>query len=125
MTEKKRILVQDDTQMFRAPGAILIRALGFETDEATNGLEGLELLKKNNYVAVFTDVEMPSMNGFEFVAAVRKNPAYAKLLIVMCTTLNQPEHIAKAKSLGANGYIVKPMTKDNLVAAMRHLKLLA
>lgn len=126
MTDKKRkILVQDDTAMFRLPGTVLVRSFGFDVVEATHGLEGLEVLSKDNdFVAVFTDVEMPNMNGFEFLAAVRKNPALSKVMIVMCTTLNQPEHIARAKSLGANGYIVKPMTKEGLEAALRHLKLI-
>ena len=123
MSTKKRALVQDDQTMFSFPASTFLKLKGFDVDVAVNGVQGLELVGKNTYDIIFSDVEMPNMNGFEFLARLRKGTANAKVPVIMCTTLNKPEHIEKAKSLGANFYIVKPMNEENLKAALKHVGL--
>ena len=93
-----------------------IRQAGFEIGEikeAGDGLQGLEILEQGGVDVVLSDVNMPNMNGLEFVSAAREkhgdNPP-----IVMITTEGSEEVVADAMKKGANGYIKKPFTPDKV-----------
>mgnify|MGYP000715757851 CR=1 FL=1 len=122
---KKRALVQDDQAAIRSAASSVLALYGFEVDCAEDGVQGMELLKKNHYDIVFTDVEMPNMNGFEFLARAKRDPALKAIPIVMCTTLSQQDQIEKGRQLGAVSYIVKPMNKQTLERALKNAGLLA
>ena len=126
MTEnKKRALICDDTPVMRAGAEVFVKAYGFEVDVVEDGLKGYERLKAGGqYDIIFSDVEMPNMNGFELLARVKKDPKTKHIPVVLCTTLNKPEHIEKGRSLGAVSYIVKPMNKETLERALRNAGLL-
>ena len=120
---KKRALVQDDQAAMRSAASGLLTLLGFDVDQAEDGVQGMNLVKANHYDIIFTDVEMPNMNGFEFLARLKKDPSYSSIPVVLCTTLNKPEQIEKAKKLGAVSYIVKPMQAATLDRALKNAKL--
>ena len=119
--QKKRALVQDDHKALRSAAKAMLTMKGFDVDEAEDGLRGFELARANKYDLIVSDVEMPNMNGFEFIARCRKEASLQKTPIVLCTTLNKPEHIEKAKKVGATTYVVKPMTSSNLEQVLRAL----
>jgi len=114
-----RALVIDDSRTVRI---ILRQALGesgLNVVEAANGREGLEQLRANEDVGlVLVDWNMPEMNGLEFVRAVRADPAYDAVRIMMVTTETEQEQVVRALDAGANEYLMKPFTKEVLTAKL-------
>ncbi len=89
---------------------------------ATNGIEALELLRGNDIPAsrrlVLLDLNMPRMNGIEFLQELRKDPELASTTVVVLTTSNDERDKVEAYSLNVAGYILKPVTFDNFCEAM-------
>lgn len=111
----KRILVVDDSPTIRQQVCLVLTQGGYEVIEAKDGLEGLEQLVKASMA--FCDVNMPRMNGVEFVEKVGKNG----IPIVMLTTESRPELIERAKTAGAKGWMVKPFKPEHLLAVVKKL----
>ncbi|MEP1033543.1 response regulator transcription factor [Ekhidna sp.] len=86
-------------------------------DEAENGLEALELLKENEYDIVLTDINMPVMDGVEFMKSLRENYPDQKILVL--SMYNEAGYINKMIALGANGYVLKKSDKNELVDAIK------
>jgi two-component system chemotaxis response regulator CheY len=93
----------------------MLSAAEFETVEAGNGREGLELLRALGHVdLVLVDWNMPEMDGLEFIKAVRADPVFEGVTLMMVTTENEPANIARALMAGADEYATKPCTIDAL-----------
>ncbi|WP_424963637.1 response regulator [Ekhidna sp.] len=86
-------------------------------DEAENGLEALELLKDNEYDIVLTDINMPKMDGLEFMKSLKENYPDQKVLVL--SMYNEAGYINKMIALGANGYVLKKSDKGELVSAIK------
>jgi twitching motility two-component system response regulator PilG len=71
--------------------------------------------------AIFLDIELPDGNGLDVLAALRRNPTYARMPIIMVTSRKAPEDIARGLALGADGYITKPYGKNTLEYALRYV----
>lgn len=114
MTELKVLFVEDSPTMRR----IIMNALqniGFsDIIEAEHGVDALEKLNGEEVGLVLTDWNMPEMNGEELVGALRSDPKYKTIPIIMITTRGMKEDVMNAVKLGVNGYIVKPFTPDIL-----------
>jgi two-component system chemotaxis response regulator CheY len=112
---KRRAIVVDDSRAMRT---ILRRALeerGFSVTEAGHGTEALERLGQMRIPHLaLVDWNMPEMNGIELVAALRSDPNYNKLAIVMVTSESEPAQVERALNTGANEYIMKPFSNDAL-----------
>jgi two-component system chemotaxis response regulator CheY len=112
---KRRAIVVDDSRAMRT---ILRRALeerGFSVTEAGHGKEALERLRQMRIPHLaLVDWNMPEMNGIELVAALRSDPNYNKLAIVMVTSESEPAQVERALNTGANEYIMKPFSNDAL-----------
>lgn len=114
----KKILVIDDSQTVCQQVSLVLDQGGFETLEAADGADGLELIQKTPDIAmVLCDINMPRMNGLEMVEAVQKSGR--SIPIVMLTTEGQPQLIDRAKKAGVKGWIVKPFKGDLLLAAVK------
>ena len=110
-----RALVIDDSKAVRSIIGKIMRELGFgEIVEAGNGREALERLEEGKPQIALVDWNMPVMNGYEFVCAVRANSAYDDLPLMMVTTETEMDKIITALEAGANEYVMKPFTKDVL-----------
>jgi two-component system chemotaxis response regulator CheY len=121
-----RALVIDDSRAVRLIIGAILRELSMEVLEAANGLEALEQLRRNPDVdLVLVDWNMPAMNGLDFIRAVRADPAYAGLRILMVTTEAEGAQVTRALSAGANEYLMKPFTRDVLVAKLNLLDVFA
>jgi two-component system chemotaxis response regulator CheY len=117
-----KVLVVDDSMMVRKQVGQALIGAGFSVIEATDGLDALQKLTTSpDTRLVVCDVNMPRMNGIEFLEALRKVESTANLPVVMLTTEGQPELVQRAKALGAKGWIVKPFKPDLLVAAAKKL----
>lgn len=86
-------------------------------DEAENGLEALELLKDNEYDIILTDINMPQMDGVEFMKSLKENYPDQKILVL--SMYNEAGYINKMIALGANGYVLKKSDKNELVDAIK------
>jgi len=110
-----RALVVDDSRAIRSIIGKTVRELGFEVLEAGHGGEALERLKIHGMVELaLVDWNMPEMNGFDFLLAVRANPSWKDMIIVMVTTETEMSQMQRALEAGANEYVMKPFTKDVL-----------
>jgi len=107
-----KILVVDDCATTRKLLTLYLKSKGYEVVTAENGLDALEKVGKESINLVLSDLNMPYMDGIEFVKSLRANPDSADLPVVMCTTEADPEEKEKAMIAGANGYMVKPVTAE-------------
>lgn len=111
-----RILVIDDSSTMRAILCTYSRNLGFETVEAEDGIQALEQLKSAGpFDALLIDWDMPRMNGFQLLKAVRANPQYSSCKILMVTAQNTYEKVAEAITAGADDFLMKPLDEQMFV----------
>ena len=122
MKNAYRVLVVDDQEINRTALKAYLTVTGFSFEVADDGMDALNKLKKSHFDLVFSDFEMPNMNGLQFLERVKKEAAYKDIPFVMLTTVDKPEIITRAKELGAAGYIVKPFTNQKMHAVMTALK---
>ena len=117
-----RALVIDDSRTVRAIIGKILRDEGLDVVEAANGREGLERLRETEGVElVLVDWNMPEMNGLEFIQAVRADRAYDPVRIMMVTTETEHGQVRRALDAGANEYVMKPFTREVLVAKLSML----
>jgi two-component system, chemotaxis family, chemotaxis protein CheY len=111
-----RALVVDDSRVMRTIIARIVKMLGFEVIEAGHGLEALELLRAwPDTGLVLVDWNMPVMNGLELVIALRADPGWSALTVVMVTTESELGEVDKALEAGANECVMKPFTPEILL----------
>lgn len=117
-----KILIVDDSATMRKILMRVIRQAGVDTEgflEASNGQEGLERLAADGTIdLVLSDVNMPVMNGVDFVKAVRALAVRATLPIVMVTTEGGEAMVKTAMDAGASGYVTKPFTPESIKSAL-------
>ena len=117
-----RALVIDDSRTVRIIIGRILRELGIEVTEASNGREALEQLERSPDVALMlVDWNMPEMDGYDFLRVVRSQRAYDAVRILMVTSESQSEQVIRALNAGANEYLMKPFNKDVLVAKLNLL----
>jgi two-component system chemotaxis response regulator CheY len=113
----KRILVVDDSPTIRRMVIASLRGLnGVEFDEAANGLEAIEKLTLAPVNMLFLDLNMPDIHGIEVIEFVRGHQAYSGIPICVVTTRGDEASRAQALKAGANAYLTKPFTPQDLVA---------
>ncbi|MCY7295370.1 response regulator [Alteromonas sp. a30] len=115
----KKILTVDDSASMRAMVVFTLRGEGYEVSEAVNGKEGLDLAKADIFDLIISDVNMPIMNGIEFVTNVRKEEKYRFTPILMLTTESGTDLKLQGKAAGATGWIVKPFDPQKLIAVVK------
>jgi two-component system chemotaxis response regulator CheY len=110
-----RFLIVDDFSTMRRIVRGLLKEMGHvDCDEAEDGAVALEKLRAGRFDFVITDINMPNVNGFELLDAIRKDPAMQVLPVLMVTAEARKEDIVRAAQLRASGYIVKPFSKATL-----------
>jgi len=119
MAAKRKALVADDLESNRNAIKAFLFFMNFDIDLAKDGLEAKSLFEKNEYDLVFSDIEMPNMNGFEFLTWVRRSSPRKNVPMVMLSSLDTPEVIERCTRIGATAYIVKPFTKDKMDIALK------
>lgn len=114
-----KILVVDDEKINLQVITNILTIQNYNIDTATNGLNALNLAKKNSYDLILLDIMMPKMSGYEVCKIIRKNNTMYELPIIILTAKNQPEDITTAFNLGANDYIIKPFDKNELLSKIK------
>ncbi|MBU0621727.1 MAG: response regulator [Gammaproteobacteria bacterium] len=116
---KKILLVDDSTTILLSMSAILTKA-GYEASTAGNADEGLTKLKGGlKPDLLITDLNMPGMNGIDFIKEVRKLPDHKFMPILFLTTESQQAKRDEAKAAGASGWLVKPVDAAQLVGTIK------
>ncbi|WP_395408423.1 chemotaxis protein CheW [Pseudoduganella sp. UC29_106] len=101
------ILIVDDSLTTRMLESSILESAGYQVALAASAEEGLELARLCRYALFLVDVEMPGMDGFGFIAAVRADPQLSQIPALLVTSLDTPAHRQRGSAVGANGYIVK------------------
>ena len=112
-----RALIVDDSTVMRKIVERSLRQAGLEplvVFEAGNGVEGLEQLKAQRVDLILTDINMPLMDGLEFLRQLRAQNLASGVPVVMITTESSEEHVKDAIQSGAQGYIRKPFTAEQV-----------
>jgi two-component system chemotaxis response regulator CheY len=121
-----RALVIDDSRTVRAVIGTILKEVGIEVVTAADGRDGLEQLRRwPDVELILVDWNMPVMNGLDFILAVRSQRAYDAVRILMVTTETESDHVTQALGAGANEYLMKPFTRDILVAKLSLMDVLA
>lgn len=119
-----RALIVDDSKSMRMILRNILREVGLEAIEAGDGREALQRLNAGEEVdLMLVDWNMPVMNGYELICAVRSNPLLGNMRIMMVTTETSADQVQKALAAGANEYAMKPFTKDVLLEKLALLGL--
>jgi two-component system chemotaxis response regulator CheY len=114
-TTDLKFLVVDDFSTMRRIVRGLLKEMGCNNcEEAEDGAVALNMLKTNKYDFVVSDINMPNMNGFELLKAIKAEETLKHLPVLMVTAEARKEDIVLAAQSGAAGYIVKPFTKATL-----------
>ena len=115
MSTPMKFLIVDDFSTMRRIVRNLLKEIGHaDADEAEDGVIALSKLKAGNFNFVVTDINMPNMNGFELLSAIKADEKLKSLPVLMVTAEARKEDIVLAAQNGAAGYIVKPFTKATL-----------
>ena len=110
-----KFLVVDDFSTMRRIVRGLLKEMGCNTvDEAEDGAVALQMLKTNRYDFVVSDINMPNMNGFDLLKALKADNSLKHIPVLMVTAEARKEDILLAAQSGAAGYVVKPFTKATL-----------
>jgi two-component system, chemotaxis family, chemotaxis protein CheY len=115
----KLILTADDSTSVRQMVAFTLKGAGYSVIEAGDGKDALAKAKSSAVQMVLTDLNMPNMNGIELIRALRAEPNYKFIPIVMLTTESQDARKQEGKSAGATGWIVKPFKPEQLLAVVK------
>ena len=117
----KKILLVDDSASIRQVAGIALRRAGYETIEAANGQEGVAQLDGHKLNLIISDVNMPVMNGIEFLKAVKQHPTSKFTPVIMLTTESGDDLKQQGKAAGAKAWIVKPFQPQTLLDAVSKL----
>ncbi len=115
MATDLRFLIVDDFSTMRRIIRNLLKESGFsDAEEAEDGVVALSMLRNRKFDFIVSDINMPNMNGFQLLAAVKDDEKLKHLPFLMVTAEARKEDIVLAAQQGAAGYIVKPFTKATL-----------
>ncbi len=116
---KKTIMTVDDSPSVRYFVKMTLQNAGFDVVEAEDGKDALEKMEGSTIHMAFVDLNMPNMNGIEFIKAVRSHERYRFIPLVMLTTESQRIKKQEGKKAGATGWIVKPFKPEQLLAVVK------
>ncbi len=116
-----KILVVDDDKTTRKLLSLFLKAKGYEVVAAENGLDAMEKLGTENINLVVTDMNMPYMDGIEFIRNLRSDDNWKNIPIVMVTTEADDEERKKAMEAGADDYLVKPANAEQITDSIKKI----
>lgn len=117
------VMTVDDSRTMQHMLRKALEAAGYEVIQGEDGVEGLEVLGSAKHLpaAIITDINMPRMDGFGFIEAVRKDDRFRHIPMICLTTEVDPEKKKRAREVGATGWIPKPFDPQTLVGAIRRV----
>ncbi|MGQ9569275.1 MAG: response regulator [Thermodesulfovibrionales bacterium] len=116
-----KIMIVDDCQTTRKILEFHLISKGFDVVTAENGLDAIEKLATNTVNLILSDLNMPYMDGIEFVKTIKSDLNLSHLPILMVTTEADPDEKERALNAGANGYMVKPVTAEDIYQNIKRI----
>jgi len=120
-TMAPRILLVDDSLSVRTFIGRMLEAAGYTVQTASDGEEGLRKATAASFHVIIADLEMPKMNGYELIQALRDRPETKSTPIIVMTTRAGDKHRQTAQSLGVSSYLVKPVAERALIQEISQL----
>jgi len=119
-----RALIVDDSRVVRRYLSAMMHSLGWETEEVDGGARAMQLLRKDDrFELLLIDIHMPGMSGVECVQAVRRELAMLEAKLMVVSTEKSFAMIGEALASGADEFLMKPFTRENLLAKLQLLYL--
>ncbi len=119
VSQKKKVLIVDDSPMVRNFHSYILREAGFEVRTAADGAEALEVFVQDNFDLVITDINMPRMDGLTFIRRIREIDPHVPIIII--STQDEAKDKQQGYDAGANIYLVKPTKPSVLVENIKFL----
>ncbi len=116
-----RVLTVDDSRTILAMLHHTLSNAGFEVLQAEDGKQGLDVLKTQTVDVVITDINMPVMDGIEFIKNVRATGNHQSLPILILTTETSQDKRDQGKAAGGTGWIVKPFDPEKLISVIHRV----
>jgi two-component system chemotaxis response regulator CheY len=117
----KRIMTVDDSRTMREMVSFTLRKAGYDVSEAEDGQQALDVLKQAPVDVLITDLNMPRMDGVTLIRALRADPKWRSVPILMLTTESDAGKKAEGKTAGATGWLVKPFDPQKLVDVVKRV----
>ncbi|WP_438970594.1 twitching motility response regulator PilG [Methylophaga sp.] len=114
-----KVMIIDDSNTIRRTAETLLKKAGCTVLTADNGFEALPIISANHPDILFIDIMMPRLDGYQTCALVKNNPKFQEIPIVMLSSKDGLFDRAKGRVVGAEQYLTKPFTKDDLLGAIR------
>lgn len=114
----KRVMTVDDSKTMRDMVTFTLRGAGYDVSAAEDGKKALGLLATQPVDVIITDLNMPVMDGVALIRALRADPRFSAVPILMLTTESDAGKKAEGRSAGATGWIVKPFNPPQLLATV-------
>ncbi|MDH5183475.1 MAG: response regulator [Gammaproteobacteria bacterium] len=113
-----KVMVIDDSKTIRRSAETLLQKEGYEVITASDGFESLSKIVEHNPDIIFIDIMMPRLDGYQTCALIKHNDKYKDIPIIMLTSKDGLFDRARGKVAGAQSYVTKPFTKDDLLNAI-------
>lgn len=118
-----KTMIIDDSKTIRRSAETLLSKVGCQVLTAENGFEALSVINAEHPDIIFVDIMMPRLDGYQTCSLVKSNPNFSSIPIIMLSSKDGLFDRAKGRVVGAEAYLTKPFSKDELIAALRtHLK---
>ena len=122
LPQASKILVVDDSAALRRTLALTLQKAGYRVLQARDGQEALDQLQQNSSIQlIICDIEMPNMNGFEFLSQRRQDPQISCIPVAMLTSRGNPKHRRLAMHLGATQYFTKPYIEQTFLVDIQNM----
>jgi len=115
----KKILLVDDSKTELHVLSELLNKHGYKVSTAENGEEAMRRLQEEKPDLILMDVVMPGQNGFQLTRAITRDPLFADVPVIICTSKNQETDRVWGMRQGARDYVVKPVNPDELLAKIK------
>ena len=121
MSSVKKILIVDDEEDITHLTEKFLQLEKYETISCSNGYDALEIVeeKHDDIALILLDIMLPGMNGYEILTEIKSR--YPKILVVLFSVKNFSEDIQKGKELGADGYLVKAISGNEIIAYIKNI----
>lgn len=116
-TQTTILIIEDDVTMSENI-ALILEMEGFGVRVASDGPTGLAMIRQKKPHLILCDILMSGMDGYSVIEVVKKNPFYAKIPFLFISALNERDHVRKGMSNGADDYLTKPFSTEELLAAI-------
>jgi twitching motility two-component system response regulator PilG len=120
-TKNLTILVVDDSKTTRRTAEAMLGREGFSVVTAEDGFDSLAKIEEHKPDVIFLDVMMPKLDGFQTCAIIKKNKDFSATPVIMLSSRDSQFDLAKGKLVGADRYLTKPFSKEELLDAIKEV----